>query len=218
MLHFFSARRLAALLFVAAFPLTMPAATDVSLQGTFFNDDNLALFSIQVSTPSSVSIRTLSYAGGTTVHDDIVTRGGFDPVLSLFTGYFDPAGQQIAGNDDGGCGQVGTDSLTGHCWDAAIVNFDLLPGVYTLVLSQTGNTPAGPTFGDGFTRIGSLSYTGQDFVGITDRFWDATPSKRDGHWALDISNVDSVAQIPEPATFAIVGIGLGALGMVRRRT
>ncbi len=114
MLHFFSARRLAALLFVAAFPLTMPAATDVSLQGTFFNDDNLALFSIQVSTPSSVSIRTLSYAGGTTVHGDIVTRGGFDPVLSLFTGYFDPAGQQIAGNDDGGCGQVGTDSLTGQ--------------------------------------------------------------------------------------------------------
>jgi PEP-CTERM motif-containing protein len=217
MLHFFSARRLAALLFVAAFPLTMPAAIDISLQGAFINDDNLARFSIQVLTPSSVSIRTLSYAGGTTVHGTIA-GGGFDPVLSLFTGYFDPAGQQIAGSDDGGCGQVGVDSLTGHCWDAAIVNFNLLPGVYTLVLSQTGNTPAGPTFGDGFTRTGNLSYTGQDFVGINDRFWDATPSKRDGHWALDIQNVDSVAQIPEPATLAIVGIGLGALGMVRKRT
>ena len=207
MLHFFSARPFAALLFLAVFPLTMSAAIDVSLQGTFINDDNLALFSIQVATPSAVSIRTLSYADG-----------GFDPVLSLFTGYLDPAGQQIAGNDDGGCGTVGSDTVTGNCWDAAIVNFDLLPGVYTLVLSQTGNNPAGPTFGDGFTRTGSLSYTGMDFVGINDRFWDASPSKRDNHWALDISNVDSVAQIPEPATLAIVGVGLGALSMLRRRT
>jgi hypothetical protein len=218
MLHYFSARRLATLVFLAAFPHALPAAIDVSLQGTFMNDENLAMFSIRVTTPSTVGIKTLSYAGATNANGDVVARGGFDPVLSLFTGYLDPMGEQIAGNDDGGCGQVGSDIATGNCWDAAIVNFNLLPGFYTLVLSQTGNYAAGPTFGDGFTRIGNSNYTGLEFAGIDEPFWDASGSKRDAHWALDFFNVDSASEVPEPATLCSIGIGLGILSMLRRRT
>jgi hypothetical protein len=217
MLHYFSARRLAALVFLAVFPHAMSAAIDVSLQGTFMEDDSLAMFSIRVETPSTVAIKTLSYAGATNANGNVVARGGFDPVLSLFAGYLDPSGEQIAGNDDGGCGQVGSDSMTGNCWDAAIVNFDLLPGIYTLVLSQTGNYAAGPTFGAGFTRTGNGNYTGIEFVGINEPFWDVSGSKRDAHWALDFLNVDSASEVPEPTTLSIIGIGLGAISVLRRR-
>jgi hypothetical protein len=92
MLHYFSARRLAVLLFLGAFPHALPAAIDVSLQGAFMNDENLAMFSIRVTTPSTVGIKTLSYAGATNAKGDVVARGGFYPVLSLFTGYLDPWG------------------------------------------------------------------------------------------------------------------------------
>ena len=84
------------------------------------------------------------------------------------------------------------------------------------MLSQTGNTANGP-FGAGFTRAGQINYTGLEFVGMPDMFWDGTPSKRTDFWAVDILNADSAGPIPEPATFLILGTGLIALRYLPRR-
>jgi len=215
MAHLYFGRRLAVLLLIAACPLALSAATDISLQGTFLADDSLRSFWVKITTPSTVTMKTLSYAGGENSMGETVAGGGFAPVLTLFSGLNHPDGIMMVTNDEGGCGAVGMDAATLRCSDSFLL-VNLQPGFYTLVLSQTGNTANGP-FGAGFTRAGQINYTGLEFVGIPDMFWDGTPSKRTDFWAVDILNADSAGEIPEPATFLILGTGLIALRYLARR-
>ena len=71
-------------------PLALSAATDVSLQGTFLADDSLRSFWVKITTPSTVTMKTLSYAGGENSLGETVEGGGFAPVLTLFSGLNDP--------------------------------------------------------------------------------------------------------------------------------
>jgi PEP-CTERM motif len=187
-----------------------------SFAGAFGADDQKQSFILRLDAPATVTFVTLSYAGGTNAAGDLIGAGGFDPVLSLFTGAMDASGVNIGGNNDGGCGFVGTDLVTGACWDSY---FDaVLPaGYYTLVLTQADNLPIGPTLGDGFLREGQGDFTGPMLLGSPGRFWDANLDQRDGHWAVDILNVASAAAVPEPASFAAAAIGLLAVAALRRK-
>ncbi len=212
--YLYFGRRLAVLLLIAACPLALSAATDISLQGTFLADDSLRSFWVKITTPSTVTMKRCLTPEVRTPGPNR-RRRGFAPVLTLFSGLNDPDGIMMVTNDEGGCGAVGMDAATLRCSDSILL-VDLQPGFYTLVLSQTGNTANGPS-GAGFTRAGQINYTGLEFVGMPDMFWDGTPSKRTDFWAVDILNADSAGEIPEPATFLILGTGLIALRYLPRR-
>jgi hypothetical protein len=102
-----------------------------------------------------------------------------------------------------------------------LIETTLASGTYTLVLSQSDNSPLGPTLGDGFFRTGQGNFTGPLFLGVPGSFIDANPNQRTNAWAVDLLNVDSASDgsatsaVPEPASLTLLGLGLA--GMAGRR-
>ena len=193
----FSVAALAATAAITLAALAPPAAaTDFSFVGTLGNDDEVLFFNFDVGADSLVTLRTYSYAGGTNAAGQVIARGGFDPILSLYNG----SGVRIAQNDDGGA-SVPAD-INGVHFDTFLQS-NLAAGSYTVAVSQFANF--GPTnLSDPFPGTNHVNFDG-----------------RDAHWAFDVLNVGSAVQsgaVPEPATWGLMITGFGlAGGMLRRR-
>ena len=197
-------------------------ATDFSFTGSFTQDDNVQLFNFTVGSSSSVTLRSLSYAGGTNAQAQTIASGGFDPILALFNG----TGALINQNDDGGS-NVPADAVTGARYDVYLQSL-LAPGDYTVSVAQYNNFAVGPNLSNGFGRTGTGNFTPSlSNCGAT-QFCDVTGSspgnRRDGHWAFDILNVSAasvpnptVGAVPEPGIYAMMLAGLGFIGFARRR-
>ncbi len=203
-------------------------ADDFSFTGTFTQDDNVQQFNFAVGAPSTVTLRTYSYAGGTNAAGQVIPRGGFDPILALFDG----AGNLLNQNDDGGCGKVPADSGTGMCWDTYLQS-GLAPGNYSVTVMEYDNFANGPNLANGFTEQGNGNFTPQiasncqaaqfcDVSGVSP--WN----QRDSHWAFDILNVASATEVvpsgppansvPEPGTLTALALaGLSVVLHKRRR-
>lgn len=189
-------------------------AGNFSFFGNFTTDDNGQFFNFTVGATSDVTLRSWSYAGGTNAAGDVIARGGFDPILALF----DSTGSLIGQNDDGGCGLVSADALTGECWDTFFTATALAPGNYTASIQEFDNFSNG-SIGAGFVRDGQGNFTSGP--GCVAPFCDVSGvvpgNQRDGHWAFDVLNVAAATTgVPEPATFLLIGAGLTALGLTRR--
>jgi hypothetical protein len=203
---------------LAALPAS--AATILSADGTFVQDDSMAIFTFTISTLSDVHIYTLSYAGssgtptGTNAAGNVVAPGGFAPVLSLFsqdTGALLKLSAPVSMS--GSCMYCAKDPDTGAYWDADI-QIKLDPGTYILVLTEDDNTPAGYFYSDGFKHQYDEEpwVTGPYFTGNPDSgpFWDNHPDQRDSHWAVDVMTA------PEPAAFWLCAMGILAALLFRR--
>jgi hypothetical protein len=196
--------KLAVILGSAAFALTSaPAAADnFSYTGTLSDPNQVLLFNFVVGSTSTVSLRTYSYAGGTNSDGTSIARGGFDPILALF----DSSGNKINENDDGGCGSVPADAVTGRCYDTFLSSV-LDPGTYTVSVMAFSNFASGSNLSDGFQGTGS--------------FTDVTGDQRTNAWAFDVLNVASAIQVggsvPEPSTWAMMLLGFGGIGYAMRR-
>jgi hypothetical protein len=83
------------------------AAKIVLITGSFTNDNDVQLFNFSVGMTSNVTLRTYSYAGGTNAAGTVISRGGFDPILALFSS----AGALIGQNDDGAPGTANGPNL-----------------------------------------------------------------------------------------------------------
>jgi hypothetical protein len=203
--------------FILALTAASTFAGSFSFTGTFTQDDDLQSFFFSISSNTTITLRTYGYAGGTNFAGTNIARGGFDPILSLF----DNAGNLINVNNDGGCGVVNQDSVTGACWDSYI-STSLPAGLYRAVLSQSDNSANGPTLADGFQRAGQGNFTGPAFIGSEGSFIDANPSQRNGNWAVDLLNVDRAAvspltDVPEPSTWLLVSSSLAFVAAKRIR-
>ncbi len=201
-------------------------AGSLSFTGAFTQDDQLQLFTFTAPTSTTV-VRTWSYAGGTDFAGAMIDPGGFDPVLSVFdaTGGLMDSSLLLASNDDGpdqcptnapNC--VSSDPSTGAAFDSLLVLNGLDPGgQYVLVLSESDNLPVGPDYGSGFSQTGQGNFTPTEFPCGGAAFCDANLAQRNGAWAVDILNVGTADEAPEPGSILLVAAGLGVLGLLRRR-
>ncbi|UUR07368.1 DVUA0089 family protein [Sphingomonas glaciei] len=188
----FLALSAAAALLTSAAPA---AAADFSYAGTLAGPNSVQLTTFVVGSPSTVTFRTYSFAGGTNAAGTVIGRGGFDPILTLF----DSNGLLIDENDDGES-NVGTDPLTSERADSFLRAL-LGPGSYTVALSAFSNFANGPNLSNGFENDGSFD-------------------GRSSAYAFDILGVNSAVQVgavPEPGTWALMLVGFGAIGASLRR-
>jgi hypothetical protein len=206
------------LLAVCAFSLAsvVAKADDFSFTGNFNSINDVQLFTFTVGANSNIVLRTWSYAGGVNAAGQAIAQGGFDPILALFQGT-GPGAVFINQNDDGGCGSVAQDAVTGACYDTFFTATNLAAGDYTVSVMDFANFANGPTLGDGFSG-GAL--TGGTYL-------DATGHNRDSHWAFDILGVEAATNptgnpetpaVPEPSSIALFGSGLvGVVNFARKR-
>jgi hypothetical protein len=168
-------------------------AADFSFTGNLANANDVRLFEFTLGAPATVTLSTVSFSGGTNAGGSVILGGGFDPVLSLFG----PGGSFITLSDD-------INTSTGN-FDA-LIQQSLLPGVYTLALTQATSFPLGSTLAEGFTGSGL-----QDFG-------DGTSA-----YAVDIRNVTSATAVSSPrvpdasSPLAALGISLIMLALGRGR-
>ena len=188
-------------------PLSAAAAPiDLSFTGALSADDDVAFFDFSVEDIESiVTVRTVSYAGGTLLDGTEVAAGGFDPIVSLF----EAGGDLIAENGDGD--DVPVDPDTDAAFDA-FLNTRVPIGDYTLAISQYDNFAAGGTLGAGFDEAGDPNFT-TIFGCDAGQFCDFTGASRSSDYAFDLS----VAPIPVPAAAWLLGGALAGLGFLRRR-
>lgn len=174
---------------------TCALGANFSFTGNFSGDDQVLLFGFTVTAPSTVTLTTLGYGGGTNAAGTVIPAGGFDPLLSLFG----PTGMLITFNDD-------IDTTTGD-YDA-LIQQSLVTGTYTLALTQATSSPVGPDLSDGFQGSGALN-----FNGLTSAY------------AVDILNVASASPLQPPpppgvsdsgSSLALFMLSLGGLVSLRR--
>jgi hypothetical protein len=200
--------------------LGVSRAGSFSFTGVFTQDDQHEIFTFTAPS-ASVLLRTYGYAGGTNALFAPISAGGFDPILSLFdsSGGLLPTSLLVAANDNGACGDVGNDPVTGNCFDSYLLLSTLAGSQYTLVLTQADNSANGPTYGDGFLRDGDPNFTAVFGCGGS-MFCDQSPDQRNGGWAVDITGVDTavdVSAVPEPASAFLLATSCAGLLLLRRR-
>jgi len=185
-------------------------------QGLFTQDDQLLSIGLDLTAVDTLTVTTFSY-GGWAAPGGGIAAGGFAPVLALFDGASNLL--QIAAGSANACGGADNgamDPSSGFCWDAHFSAPGLAAGHYTVVLSQDGNTPLGPTRADGYLMAGTPDYT-SIFNGVPgSRFIEVTGQARTGSYALGISTLTS--PVPEPGTLLMLALGLASLGLLRRRS
>ena len=186
------------------------AASGASYTGNFAADADVREIFFTLSAPGSVTLRTLSYAGGVNSAGATIPAGGFDPTISVF----DSGGRLVAYNRDGGCGNVAADAVTSFCWDS-FLQVSLPAGNYTAVLTQSENLPNGPTLADSFVYNPALCVPA--LVCPTDAngnfttapgsappgFWDFSLRQRSSFYALDILGATASA-VPAITSSAVL--------------
>ena len=193
------------------------SAASFSFTGTFSADDDVQLFNFTAGGASTVTMRTYSYAGGVQADGNVVSAGGFDPILALF----DNAGNFIGQNDDGAIGTVSTDPNTIEAWDTYL-DVALVAGNYTVAIMQYDNFALGPTLSDGFLQTGNPFFTGTLGNCSNGQFCDVSGvnpyNNRTNEWAFDVLNVATASVVPIPAAAWLFGSGLiGLIGVARRK-
>ncbi len=175
--------------------------------------DSVLLIPFTLVTQADLSVQTWGYGGsarapgGTNAAGQVIAAGGFDPVLTLFSGQGDTA-SFLAANDDGLC-PPGDDSVA--CHDATLSLSSLAAGDYTLALSVFGNSSFAENWGGG--------NLGDGFIGLASWYDVASQGDRSPAYALDlVSDGLGGGSVPEPSTLSLLpAAGLWASRRLRRR-
>ncbi|MCV2357465.1 DVUA0089 family protein [Paucibacter sp. TC2R-5] len=187
-----------ALLAAAAMSSAQAANFDFAGQAVYNTDVVRISFSL---TANSADFKTWT--------DSWQTGLNFDPVLQLWA----KAGNdysliiEVDDNDKLGAGQG---SL-----DAGIQLSSLSAGQYLLTLSAADNYAKGQTLSAGFTLDGSTPVAIADWTqsSIDPNF----PNQKGGLWSVKLNSVDQAAVVPEPGSWALMGLGLLGLACLNQR-
>ncbi|MET0180695.1 MAG: DVUA0089 family protein, partial [Novosphingobium sp.] len=109
------------------------ATSGFSFVGMLMTPSDVLLFDFAVDAASTVTLRTYSYAGGINAAGQVIARGGFDPILSLYNA----EGVRIAQNDDGGS-NVPADSVSGLRYDTFLTQ-EVAAGSYKVAVTVFPN-------------------------------------------------------------------------------
>jgi hypothetical protein len=202
--------------------LLLPAvhvqSANFSFSGTLNRDDNIQLFGFGLSSPSTVTIRTFAYNGGTNSAGTVIPAGGFDTTVSLFNL---STGALLGFNDDGSVPPLTINPVTGFAGDS-LLTLSLAAGTYQVALTEFDNVPNG-NFSAGFFEQGKGNFT-PSLTGCPGTAFCAVSlsapgfSQRNGNWALDILGATQIiALTPEPTSLMLFAFGLAGLGFLRKR-
>jgi hypothetical protein len=162
-------------------------ASDFSFTGNLKDGDEVQPFFFTVTEPTTITLQTFSYDGGTNAAGTKIPSGGFDPTISLFDAI---SGRLIAFNDD--------NSASAGLWDS-FLQMDLNAGNYIATLTQFASFAAGSLLSDGFSgsggTVGSLHWA-VDILNAS---------------SASVA-VPYISPIPEPESYAMFLAGLGLLG------
>lgn len=177
---------------LSAAPVSEAVAADFSFAGDLPSGNHFQPFVFEVATLGMVTLRTWSYAGGTSAASTVVAAGGFDPIVSLFDG----AGKLLHYDDDGG-----TD------WDS-LISTPLVPGTYSATITKFSAFPSGMNLSDGFRPQDSG-------FGSRDSHWALDITNVES--ASQSSPMPIMGAIPEPQIYWLMSIGLGLIGLAAQR-
>jgi hypothetical protein len=173
----------------------------LSYTGTLGTPQSVFQVTFTLTASDTVTFKTWGFGGGTNAAGQVISAGGFDPLIALFTGssataiYLDSSGSPVADADNlqnapwsyvGNCPAAGTVAIgANHDCGDDLVQVALPAGTYTLVLTDANYQP-GAIYGGG-----GLSQPFVDFTGGGAQFQTCDPSANacinpNGHYALDI--------------------------------
>ncbi len=174
-------------------------AANVTTHGDLLYNTDVVRIDFTVVAPGDVTLWTDSWQAGL----------NFDPTLALF----DSAFALVTIGDDT---PDPADLLPGQGgFDSQIRLTSLLPGVYHLALSASGNDALGPTFGDGFSLAGTTPILISEW---NQPSYDINKNDQKGtFWQVHLDGIGTVAAVPEPSEAALMLSGLALIGAMARR-
>jgi hypothetical protein len=226
---------------VAVFAFAQPAAAStfssctttgsgaISCTGTIDTPEDYFLksFTVSGSGPQAITIQTFGFGGGTNAAGSVISSGGFDSLVALFSSAPETILTDVSGNPIAsvpgstqffpGCPPAGTVSIGGitTCGDNKLTA-TLSPGTYTLLLSDANYVPYAVSPGPPFSSLlsdGFADLSGGIFQTCTNT---GACIGTNGHFAVDISGVP-VTPVPEPSTLTLLASSLVVFVFARRR-
>ncbi|HEV8042388.1 MAG TPA: DVUA0089 family protein [Bryobacteraceae bacterium] len=204
-----------------SYTATLSSSTDV-VEQTFI-----------LSSPATIGLQTFGFGGGTNAGGTLISPGGTDPFLAIFSGTgaaatiltdgsSNPFGTSLDlfnyGNPNFvGCPPAGAPVIggTAQCGDISMTLPSLAAGTYTVVLSD-GQYVANAVFDNGTLGEGFTDFTGGAFCNVVIN-GAACPDPLGGAYAFDITGLPGAGPppppVPEPA-FGAMLLGTVLLGPV----
>lgn len=178
---------------------SLTQAADFTSSGTIQNHNDIVEIDFSLSANGDVKIWSDSWQSGL----------NFDPTAALWTRSGGDYALVSAVDDDD------TIAPGQGFYDTGFSLPGLAAGDYRVTLGASLNAANGTLLSQGFL------YDSEAPIPLS--VWNQPsydPNANDqkgGFWRLNFSGVDSVTAVPEPSTWAMVAIGLAALGAVARR-